>query len=181
MKKEVNYTQQQRKEMASAFADHCLKDKWEAKWEFEDTKMEYTSYEAGVMADVSVHFIQRCEERSVTSDTFFVALEAFFQTPKRKRSYRKNNPYIRRVQRGKKFAICSKEAGAAFIVAYNGYGFKEKKIRIRAITALPFKSFESTYFYSDTDLFTELVTTDTGEFKVEEVSMENIRFNQNGK
>lgn len=181
MKKEMIYTHSQRKEMASAFADHILKNKWEVSWEFEDAKMEYTSYEAGVMADISVHFIQRCEERSVTSDTFFVALETFFQSTKRTSLNSKKKPLISNVLKGKKFAICSKEAGAAFIVAYNGYDLKKKKIRIAAITALPFKDFDSTYFYADTELFTELVTTETGEHKVKVVPTKKIKFNKNGR
>ncbi|MCK2000741.1 hypothetical protein MZM54_04970 [[Brevibacterium] frigoritolerans] len=153
---EVYSTKAERIEILKAFTSN------NPFWQQQNDPANYVSYEANVSMDVDPHLPLRCEQRFVSSDAFFLAIETFFNSEGVDQDTGEELPSVADLLPGDKVVLIDKRNKVSFVFHYFGIDSGTGRDEILCKTVYDFRSFSKTRFYKGDKVY-ELKTLDNGE------------------
>lgn len=131
----------------------------------------YLSFEANVSMDIDPHLPLRCAERYVSSDSFFLAMEAFFSSEGVDDETGEELPSVFDLQKGDWVVLSDTKNKISFVFQYCGLDSQSNMDEVFCKTVTPFFGFNKQFYRKGNKVF-ELATLENGEFKVKYVESE---------
>ncbi|MGF7535451.1 hypothetical protein AAGG74_17505 [Bacillus mexicanus] len=144
-------------------------------WQQQVEPSHYVSFDANISMDIDPHLPLRCEERFVSPDSFFLAMEAFFGNDGIDPRSGEELPSVFDLVPGDWVVLADSLNKISFVFQYTGIDQSTKMDEVLCKTVIPFRSFESTYFKEGNKVF-ELATKDNGEFFAKYVDDSKLTF-----
>lgn len=144
-------------------------------WQQQADQSNFVSYEANISMDIDPHLPLRCEERFVSSDAFFLAMETFFNNEGVDQETGEELPSVLDLMPGDVVELCDTTNKIRFVFKYIGYDNETRMDEILCKTVKPLRGIYVHTFPKGCKVF-ELSTLDNGEFKVKYLDESKLYF-----